>query len=465
MAMFRRLGLGPHIPRERPVPSVYRPLRRAPLSRDSLALWGLLHSQIGIGSSARGYARLLRQMAPQLLEQDMAAHVQCHAMPLPGRDEVAFPVDSFRQRAIRNIVVLNPPELLAGNLFFPADLMRDTYVIGYWAWELPHIPDDWRPAFNLVDEVWTCSTFAARAFRDENGPAGGGTAAHLPSAAGKRVSVLPHVLEDWAHTPRAQARKALGLESDAFTFLSVFDFASGLYRKNPLGVIAAFRAAFGDGSDGPNLVLKYHSGDQYPEHEAAVRTAAACCPRIRIISSVLSPQEMHHLFDGADSFISLHRSEGFGLNIAEAMMAGLPVICTAYSGNMDFTSAANSLLVDWNPVPLRENEYFGWQGQSWAEPDQASAVAAMRHVVEDEAFAQAIGARARAHVLQILSPDAISQKMLDLLHYSEARCRSGLWGRISARMRGMLHGSPNASPQARPGQSGRGRSFRRPPVI
>ncbi|MGQ3676309.1 glycosyltransferase family 4 protein [Xanthobacter sp. TB0139] len=463
MAMFRRLGLGPRIPRERPVPSVYRPLRRAPLDRNALALWGLLHSQIGIGSSARGYARLLQKMAPQLRARHMAAHVQCHAMPLPGRDGVDFPVDSLNRRAIRNIVVLNPPELLAGNIFFPSDLMRDTYVIGYWAWELPYIPDDWRPAFNLVDEVWTCSSFAARAFRDDNVRAGHGRgrAANQPSAAGKRVSVLPHVMEDWAHTPRAQARQVLGLEGDVFTFLSVFDFASGLYRKNPLGVIAAFRAAFGDGPAGPNLVLKYHSGCQYPEHEAQVRAAAAGCPRIRIISSVLSPQDMRHLFDAADCFISLHRSEGFGLNIAEAMMAGLPVICTAYSGNMDFTSAANSLLVDWKPVPLRKDEYFGWQGQSWAEPDLASAAASMRHVVEDQALAQVIGQRARAHVLRALSPEAISEKMLTLLQFSEARCHLGLWSRISAGLRGAWHGSAHGGPS----ENGRGSTFRRPPVI
>lgn len=396
MGLFRHLGQSRREARERPIPQRYQGLYRAPIDRDAVALWGFLQSQIGIGSSARGYARLLRHALPD---------VRCHAMALPGRDGVCFSADAPEQRAGRNIVVLNPPELLNGNLFFPSDLMRGTHVIGYWAWELPDMPAAWCPAFDLVDEVWTCSEFAARAFR---------------RATRKNVRILPHVVEDWEHLPRSEARARLGLGTgDDFIFLSVFDFASTLKRKNPLGVIAAFRAAFGDGPEGPLLVMKYHSGEQFAQDEAMVRAAAASCPRIRLLTGVLSQGEMRTLFDAANCFVSLHRSEGFGLNIAEAMIAGVPVICTGYSGNMDFTRPDNSLLVDWTPVALRSGEYFGWQGQTWAEPSIAYASAAMHHVINHPADTQDLALHARADMKRMFNPEAISARMMDLLRESE----------------------------------------------
>lgn len=395
MALFRHLGQSRREARRRPIPECYHALYRAPIARDTVALWGFLQSQIGIGSSARGYARLLRRAMPG---------ARCHAIALPMRDGVSFPADAPEQRAGRNIVVLNPPEMLNGNLYFPSDLMRGTHVIGYWAWELPNMPAAWRPAFDLVDEVWTCSAFAADAFR---------------RATSKPVRVLPHVVEDWAHLPRAQARERLGLgTADDFIFLSVFDFASTLQRKNPLGVISAFRAAFGDGPDGPSLVMKYHGGELFPQDEALVRAAAAPCPRIRLLSGVLSQEEMGSLFDAANCFVSLHRSEGFGLNLAEAMIAGVPVICTGYSGNMDFTRPDNSLLVDWTPVPLRSDEYFGWEGQTWAEPSIGYASAAMHHVMNHPVEVQDMAIRARAEILRMFNADAISTRMMALLRES-----------------------------------------------
>lgn len=413
MALFRHLGQSRREARERPIPQCYRGLYRAPTDRDAVALWGFLQSQIGIGSSARGYARLLRQTLPD---------VRCHAMALPGRDGVSFPSDPPERRAGRNIVVLNPPELLNGNLFFPSDLMRGTQVIGYWAWELPGMPEAWRPALDLVDEVWTCSEFAARAFR---------------RSTRKNVRVLPHVVEGWAHLPRSQARDRLGLGTDdAFIFLSVFDFSSTLKRKNPLGVIAAFRAAFGDGPEGPLLVMKYHSGEQFAQEEAMVRAAAGRCPRIRLLSGVLTQEEMGMLFDAANCFVSLHRSEGFGLNIAEAMIAGLPVICTGYSGNMDFTRPDNSLLVDWTPVELQPGDYFGWQGQTWAEPHIAYASAAMHYVMNNPADAQDLAMHARADMERMFSPETIRTRLMALLRESEPRPLEdkGNWSWLTSRL-------------------------------
>ncbi len=433
MALLKYLGLGSRDSRIRDIPPHYEMLRRLPLDAESVAVWGFLRSQIGIGSSARGYARLLRQNMPGAM---------CHAISLPGRDGVAFDTDTISHRSGRNIVVLNPPELLNGNFYFPSDLMRDTYVIGYWAWELPHVPQEWQPAFDLVDEVWTCSAFAAGAFQ---------------RATQKRVSILPHVVEARAQMTRAKARAQLGLGATGdYIFLSVFDFASTLRRKNPLGVIAAFRQAFGDGPDGPRLVMKYHGAEQFLEDEVTLRAAAAACPRIQLLSGVFTEQDMKTLFDSANCFVSLHRSEGFGLNIAEAMVSAMPVICTGYSGNMDFTTPENALLVDWMPVPLRPGDYFGWQGQNWAEPDLAHASAAMRFAVERPAAAEQKGMQAQADITRMFCADSIRARMKQLLRASEPQphSQSGLWARLGARLRG---DRPAPSTRCRTdGQSGQG---------
>jgi glycosyltransferase involved in cell wall biosynthesis len=376
------------------MPAYYSPLIGGPLERDAVAVWGFLNSEIGLGTAARGYADALFKRRRNTVR---------YSIPLPGRDSVAYQADKPRIRAGRNIVVINPPELLHGNLYFPSQLMSDTYKIGVWHWELAVPPEEWRPAYDLVDEIWTSSTFTAKS---------------LATGTNKPISTVPLIVNDWRHADLNVARQHLDfLPKSAFVFLSVFDFLSGFARKNPLGVVKAFRAAFGDGHDGPYLVLKYHGAVHHPEQEARLRDAVAGNDRIILVEDVLSLTEMRLLRDACDCFVSLHRAEGFGLNIAEAMIAGRPVICTNYSGNMDFTNDENTLLVEHELVALGENDYLSWEGQVWAEPNLETAADQMRRVFQNQDHATEIGRKAREHIIENLSEDTVMERFLKVLEF------------------------------------------------
>jgi glycosyltransferase involved in cell wall biosynthesis len=366
--------------------------REAPIEANAVALWGFLNSEIGLGTMARRYAEALATVAPKLRR---------HSIPLPGRNNIEFVSDPFEIRAGTNIIAINPPELLAGNEYFQNDIMEGSYRIGYWAWELSQPPESWTPAFDLVDEVWTCSSYTTDSLR---------------KATTKPVHVLHHIIEDWSHADREDARSRLGIHSNAeCIFLSVFDFSSSCARKNPLGVIEAFNEAFGIGGSGPRLILKSHSSEGYPEEEARIRAACETNDRIMRIDSVLSLQDMQLLHDACDCYISLHRAEGFGLNIADAMIAERPVICTGYSGNMDFTRPDNALLVAFDLVEVKEGEYPSATGQVWAEPRRGVAVGYMRQVVENEAWAREIGRSARKTMLAEFDSASITARMKNLL--------------------------------------------------
>ncbi|HEY8161604.1 MAG TPA: glycosyltransferase family 4 protein [Methylocystis sp.] len=378
------------------IPAYYTPLIRGLVERDVVAVWGFLNSEIGIGTAARGYADALFKRRRNTLR---------YSIPLPGRDSVAYQADKPRIRAGCNIVVINPPELLHGNLYFPSQLMSDTYKIGVWHWELAVPPEEWRPAYDLVDEIWTSSTFTAKSFA---------------TATDKPVFIIPLIVQDWCHAAPNVARQHLDfLPKSGFVFLAVFDFLSGFARKNPLGVVKAFRAAFGDGREGPYLVLKYHSAAHHPEQEARLRDAIAGNDRIILVGDVLSLADMRLLRDACDCFVSLHRAEGFGLNIAEAMIAGRPVICTNYSGNMDFTNHENTLLVEHELVAVGQNDYFSWEGQVWAEPNLEMAADMMRRVFQNEDHAAEVGRKAREHILENLGEDTVMELFLKVLEFDQ----------------------------------------------
>ncbi|WP_166652318.1 glycosyltransferase family 4 protein [Enterovirga rhinocerotis] len=381
--------------RSRPVPRGYEALRSKLADPAAVTVWGFLNSEIGLGSSARGLVSAV---------ESARGGVQRFAIPLAGRDNVPFGSSAVVRKTRRNIIVVNPPELIGEPFAFLNRYWAGSHRIAYWAWELDEVPDQWRGAFDLVDEVWSCSTASA---------------ASLRRATEKPVHVLPHVVEDWPHERKDTARARLSLPRDGFVFLFAFDFHSGFARKNPLGLIEAFIRAFGTGPAGPHLVLKFHSASGFPAEEARLRQAAARCGRIRLVAEVYTPGEMRALFDAADGFVSLHRAEGFGLNIAEAMMAARPVICTGHSGNLDFTRPDNALLVDASLRAIEPGEYVGSQGRLWAEPDLDAAAEAMRRLVGDPDLARSLGTRGREHVLRHLSKEEIGARAQRLLAASE----------------------------------------------
>jgi len=202
----------------------------------------------------------------------------------------------------------------------------------------------------------------------------------------------------------------LDVPDDGFMFLFVFDYLSTIQRKNPVGLIEAFKRAFAPG-EGPRLLLKTLNGPLRPLAEEEVLWAAHGRSDIHVIDRSLTGEELGGLMAGCDCYVSLHRAEGFGLTMAEAMAIGKPVIGTGYSGNVDFMNADNSYLVDYTIGRVGPDcEIYPPEGE-WADPSVAHGAELMRRVHGDRDQAARIGARAREDIARLLSPQATGAAM------------------------------------------------------
>ncbi len=273
---------------------------------------------------------------------------------------------------------------------------RDVYRIGMWLWETDRIPDEWRAVSRLVNEVWTASRFVAEGLcRSLDVPVH-----HLTP--GLRIDPIGRI-----------SRARYGIAPDRFIFLFMFDMSSILERKNPLGLIAAFKEAFRR-DDKAALVIKVSRGRSDPDGMARLRRAADEVGAI-IVDQVLPRDEVIGLLDACDCYVSLHRCEALGLTMAEAMLLGKPTIATAYSGNLDFMDTSNSLLVGYKLVEIEEDVYLFRKGDYWAEPSIAEAARAMRWVFENRDAACELGERARITAGDYFSPEAAGRRMAQRL--------------------------------------------------
>ncbi len=274
------------------------------------------------------------------------------------------------------------------------------YNIGYWNWELEWFPKEWHASFQYFDEIWTLSTFT----RDSIARVSPIPVRTIPTAI-----VVPPV------QPSSISRQRLRVRQHAFLFLFAFDFHSHLARKNPLAVIEAFRRAFPTRRD-VALVLKTSRGQVMPLEFSEVLLACQGQPNIHIVREVLSRMEMYDLLRLCDAYVGLHRSEGFGLPLAEAMALGKPVIATGYSANVDFMNETNSYPVRYRMVAIEEDHGPYRKGAEWADPDVEHAAEQLRRVVEEPEAARAVAERARADMARFFSPQAVGQQMRDRLN-------------------------------------------------
>jgi glycosyltransferase involved in cell wall biosynthesis len=243
------------------------------------------------------------------------------------------------------------------------------YRIGYWAWELPDPPLDWSGCDRVLDEVWTPSSFSQ---------------ASLAQLVRCPVRVVPHYI------PPQPARKRC--ETDPFTVIAFADSRSSWSRKNPRGALQAFHAAFQASSD-VKLVLKLGGKlEDVRQFESAHRDLLAA-RNIEILRGYLDESALSKLYRRADVLLSLHRAEGYGLPMAEAMAHGLPVVATGWSGNLDFMDAKNSCLVPYRLVPVNDGSRVYYNG-TWAEPDLAAAAQFLRRLETEPEFYASLAAAA-----------------------------------------------------------------------
>src|SRR5262249_20034667 len=190
-----------------------------------------------------------------------------------------------------------------------------------------------------------------------------------------------------------------------YVFLFLFDFTSYIDRKNPFAGVKGFERLLCERPHADvHFVIKVSGAQQRPLDYQELREATVPFrDRITIIDRVLTDNEMKNLIRASDCFLSLHRSEGLGRGLAEAMFMSRPVIATAYSGNMDFMTEDNSLLIDYTLIPVGPGAYPQWQGQVWADADLEQAVGYMIQLVDDPGYGRLIGRRASQHLRQRFS--------------------------------------------------------------
>jgi glycosyltransferase involved in cell wall biosynthesis len=289
---------------------------------------------------------------------------------------------------------------------------RNRYNIGYWAWELEDFPNRWRSSFDYFQEIWTPSAFCQESISRKS---------PIP------VIRVPHAV----HIDEVPSldRSSFGIPPDDFAFLTVFDMLSVFERKNPLAVIEAFVKAFGH-SSGSHLIVKVNHAEQRRAHLARLRDASAGWP-ITIIDRTISRDELSALMRACDCLVSLHRSEGFGLTIAESMYLGKPVIVTAYSGNMDYTKPDNAFLVSYRLCPVGAGCDPYDPDRRWADPCIAEASAVMKMVRENSELRERRALAGRQFVRQHLSPEAVGCLMKERLELISARLSQGRTRRTS----------------------------------
>jgi len=412
----RDLGLPPEvIPAEDEIDGLVEP----PADRASgVHLVGYRDAELGMGEMGRGMLSALRAAAEPVrtATESATASRQRHDAVVDGGEDSTLPAPAD---ADVNLVCVNADRLPAvmdrlGSAF---TLGRST--IGVWAWEVEEFPGDLHGSGRLVDEVWTCSGHARRAI-----------------AAGVDVPVYrvpPPVL------PRpvvARTRQQLGLP-DGFSFLFCFDFFSVADRKNPFAVIDAFRRAFAPG-EGPHLVIKSINGEAMLPDLERVRLHAAGRDDVHVVDGYVSALDQAALVTACDAYVSLHRAEGFGYTMAEAMLAGRPVVATGYSGNLEFMDERNSFLVGYDLVPIGEGKGPYPATSQWADPDLDEAAAALRRIVDDPAGAAAVGERARQDIARFHSAEARAPLVAARL----AAARSTRAGLAAARVAALAPGSP-----------------------
>ena len=342
---------------------------------------GYFRAELGIGEAAR---LLLRA-----LEASGIAHRAIPYGATVSRQDYPFEIGAeFAATGDINLICVNADQLPRFARENAALFRSGRFSIGVWFWEVEDFPPELHPSFDYVDEIWVASEFVRQA---------------LTKVSPKPVFKFPLPIV----TPQIDpglSRADLGLP-ERFTFLFSFDFLSVLERKNAVGLIEAFKRAFAPG-EGPALLLKTINSDKRILELEKLLFASADHPDIMIRDGYLSTLEKNTLMARCDCYVSLHRSEGFGLTVAEAMALGRPAIATGYSGNLEFMTPENSMLCSYTIRKIGPGAEPYPATSQWAEPDINEAAALMRRAYFHPEEAKARVAKALSDLERFHSPAA-----------------------------------------------------------
>jgi glycosyltransferase involved in cell wall biosynthesis len=373
-------------------PAVFRLLGLGADKIGGVNVVGYLSSHLGIGEAARNAISALRAVGIEVQARDISNLAGSPTGNYLGAGDIP---SARRLSHALTILVVNA-DATPSVCDALTDELSDTFVIGYWAWETPEFPEQWCDRFDFVNEVWVASSFIAEAVREKS---------TVPVVVIPYMVAPPKVAVDrgWLISRRPE------IDNAEFIFIFLFDVASVPFRKNPEGAITAFVAAFLP--DEPvRLVIKVLNGDRDPALLDRLGSLGSG-RRITVWDETLEDSDRFRLLASADAFVSLHRAEGFGLSIAEAMAYGLAVVTTAWSGNCDFTNEENAALVAYDLVPIDRQHGPYPAGTVWAEPRLDDAARQMRRIYDDPGWRESIGAAGTKTIAAKLSSQAVGAVM------------------------------------------------------
>ena len=380
-AIIRAFG----VPNEVGDPKILN-LQVLPIEPNGIDVFGYLKAELGVGEAGRLAVKALR-----------AADVNVSTVSYEktiSRQNIVIDVDNvLRHKPL--LMAVNADQIASCRLDLGVKALEDKYVIGQWFWELEEFPDHYQRSFELVDELWAPTQFIADCLR-----------AKAPKELPIHHMPLPLV----APPVDAQFDRSFLNIGEQFMFLFTFDFFSVEKRKNPIGVIDAFRRAFPHQGEAV-LVLKTINGHKKLNDLEKVRWYARKRSDVLIVDEYMDSRQVASLMASADAYVSLHRSEGLGLTMAEAMLLGTPVIATGYSGNLDFMNESNSILVPWKRAKVGPGADAYSPTSYWAEPNLEAAALAMRRLVNEQDFAAELGRTAQQDLLTRFSAEATGVKM------------------------------------------------------
>jgi glycosyltransferase involved in cell wall biosynthesis len=341
---------------------------------------GFHGSVLGIGEAARAFSAALRAAGAEVIDWDISARFG-HAVKLTGVYGCEPPPE-----AAAMVIFLNPRELVQLTAMTSGVPFKGRFCVGAWAWELETAPANWRSALRYIDEVWACSRFVADAVLSL-GPS-------LP------VRVMLHPL---LPSEAPSARERFGLPDDVVAVLTAFDIRSGFARKNPIGAVRAFRRATVQAKERSLMICKVAGAEAAPELLRALEAEIGSAGDVIVMKDWLTGAEMATLVSSVDIVLSLHRSEGFGLLPAQAMMAGKAVVATRWSGNLDYMTDDVCALVDYRLIPVQDSQGLYGHGR-WADPDIEQAAGKLAALIDDAGERRALGLTAQAHIRRVLDP-------------------------------------------------------------
>ena len=362
-------------------------------TKDLINLVGFARGDLGLGEDLR--------LASKSLDIVGSAHSIFNIdYPAPHRNknnEVADKISDNLPGKI-SIFQLPPTELYKLVYSHSVEVFNRTYNIAYSPWELDSWPADYSFCFDFVDEVWGISKYTTDCYE---------------KSLKKSVYHMPLSL-DFPNVSDVDVKLKYGIPENKFTYLIMFDLNSSIHRKNPLAAYEAFRQAF-DGSDAAILVVKTF-GEPVTEYDKKIFSHLKQDSRVYFIQDTLSKSEVNKLIQQSDCYISLHRAEGFGRIMAEAMLLNTSVVATAYSGNMDFMDEGNSYLVDYNLIKVKKNEYHFVFDNLWADPIVESAKQQIIKVFQNHDDVQKKKSLAFENITNNFSNSSLGKKMTDRLN-------------------------------------------------